>query len=217
MHPEFKKLIALAYSDGVLTEDEKSLLLRKAAQLGMDEIEAELFITNYRTSEGESNKLQPSDNYDISNEDLLQRLARYSLHLNSAKAKIQMDPFPMIIDGGGKLAKGISSGRKALAGALKGDVLSDSLSVAGKFTRIPGGKIGGKIVGKGVSALAKKVVGVETKTLFQKEIIELIESYLIILEMRKDMNEMLSKKFTHFTEMVANAKANPIKKKVFFG
>lgn len=216
MHPEFEKLIALAYSDGVLTEDEKSLLLRKAAQLGIDEIEAELFITNYRTSEGESNNLQPSDNYDISNEDLLQRLTRYSLHLNSAKADIQMDPFPMIIDGTGKLAKGISSGRKALAGALKGDILSDSLSVAGKFTRIPGGKIGGKIVGKGVSALAKKVVGVETKTLHQKEIIELIESYLVILEMRKGQSELLSGKYEDFSQQATMAKENPIKKKGLF-
>ena len=213
MNPEFEKLLVLAYSDGVLTDAENTLLLKKAAQLGIDEIEAELIIANYQPG---SQTNESTDNYDISNEDLLQRLSRYSLHLNSHKAEIQMDPFPMILDGTNKLTKGISNGRKALAGALKGDILSDSLSVAGKFTSIPGGKIGGKIVGKGVSALAKKVVGAELKKLNQQEIIELVESYLIILEMRKESSQMLSTKFLEFSNMVAAAKANPTKKKGFF-
>jgi hypothetical protein len=217
MHPEFEKLTALAYSDGVLTEEEKSLLIKKAEQLGIDEIEAELFIANYQMAEIETPKSSPSDKYDISNEDLLQRLLRYSLHLNSAKAEIQMDPFPMIIESTNKLAKGISSGRKALAGALKTDILSDSLSVAGKFAPIPGGKIGGKLVGKGISALAKKVVGAETKTLNQTEVIALVESYLVILEMRKDQSELLSQKHGDFSRQVNVAKENPIKKKGFFG
>ena len=136
MNEEFEKLLKLAYSDGVLTEAENALLLKKAKQLGMDEIEAELIIANYSPPNAEPTK---TDRYDITNEELVQRLTRYSSHLASAKAEIQMDPFPMLIDASNKISKGLSNGKKILAGALKGDILSDSLAVAGKFAPIPGG------------------------------------------------------------------------------
>ena len=82
---------------------------------------------------------------------------------------------------------------------------------------MPGGKLGGKLVGKGISGLAKKVIGVESKNLNQQEIIELVESYLIILEMRKNTSDVLLEKFAYFTQLVADAKNNPAKKKGFFG
>ena len=214
MKSEFQKLLELAFSDGVLTEAENNLLLKKAKQLGMDEIEAELIIANYSPTKAEPPKM---DGYDITNEELIQRLTRYSSHLTSVKAEIQMDPFPMLIDDSNKISKGLSNGKKILAGALKGDLLSDSLAVAGKFAPIPGGKIGGKLMGKGVSALARKAVGAEVKKLSQKEIIELVESYLIILEMRKDSNEMLGNKYTEITQKIISAKANPAKRKGLFG
>ena len=213
MNQEFEKLLKLAYSDGVLTEAENALLLKKAKQLGMDEIEAELIIANYTPTNVESKK---TDRYDITNEELVQRLTRYSSHLASAKAEIQMDPFPMLTEGSNRFKKGLSAGRSAIAGAIKGNVLSDTLAAAGKLAPIPGGKIGGKLVGKGVSALARKAVGAELKKLSQKEIIELVESYLVILEMRKDSNEMLGNKYADITQKVALAKANPAKKKGFF-
>lgn len=214
MNEEFEKLLALAYSDGIFTEAENALLLKKAKQLGMDEIEAELIIANYQP---EQKSISSTDNYDISNEALLQRLNSYCGHLNKATAQVQLDPFPMLVDGSNKLKSGISAGRNALAGAIKGDFISDSLSAAGKITRMPGGKLGGKLVGKGISGLAKKVIGVESKNLNQQEIIELVESYLIILEMRKNTSDVLLEKFAHFTQLVADAKNNPAKRKGFFG
>lgn len=213
MNNEFQKLLELAYSDGVLTEAENALLLKKAKQLGMDEIEAELIIANYQPA---SSAIK-SDNYDISNEELLQRLSSFSQHINSASAQIQLYPFPMLVEGSNKISSSLSTGRKALAAVLKGDIINETLSVAGKTTKVPGGKLAGKLVGKGISGLAKKVAGVELKKLSQQEIIELVESYLVILELRKVSNETLSKKFDYFTQLVQNAKQNPIKKKGLFG
>lgn len=214
MNQEFQKLLELAYSDGILTEAENTLLLKKANQLGIDEIEAELIIANYKP---QKEGLVTTDNYDISNEELIQRLNSYCQHLNSVTAQVQLEPFPMLVDGSSKITSGISAGRKVIAGALKGDIISDSLAMAGKITRIPGGKIGGKLVGKGISGLAKKVVGVESKKLSQKEIIELVESYLVILEMRKDKSELLANKFNDYTQRVTAAKATPVKKRGLFG
>ena len=213
MNQEFQKLLELAYSDGVLTEAENVLLLKKAKQLGMDEIEAELIIANYQP---EQKSASSTDNYDISNEELIQRLTNYCKHLRSATAQIQLDPFPMLIDKSNKMSSGISAGRKVLAEVLKGDIISESLSVAGKVTRIPGAKLGGKLVGKGISGLAKKVVGVETKKLNQAEVIALVESYLVILEMRKGQSELLSSKYEDFSQQATMAKENPIKKKGLF-
>jgi hypothetical protein len=48
---QFYKLLALALADGELQQNEKALLLKKAQQLGLDEIEAEMII------EGELSKL----------------------------------------------------------------------------------------------------------------------------------------------------------------
>ena len=214
MNQEFQKLLELAYSDGVLTEAENTLLLKKAKQLGMDEIEAELIIANYQP---EQKSESPSDNYDISNEELIQRLTSYCKHLQSATSQIQLDPFPMLIDKSNKISSGFSTGRKVLAGALKGDIISETLSVAGKATRIPGAKLGGKLVGKGISGIAKKVVGVESKKLNQDEVIALVESYLVILEMRKGQSELLSSKYEDFSQQVTAAKVNPVKKKGLFG
>lgn len=72
-------------------------------------------------------------------------------------------------------------------------------------------------MGKGISGLAKKVAGVALKKLSQQEIIELVESYLVILELRKDSNETLSNKFDYFTQLVEDTKQNLIKKKGLFG
>lgn len=51
---QFYKLLALALADGELQQNEKALLLKKAQQLGLDEIEAEMII------EGELSKLTKS-------------------------------------------------------------------------------------------------------------------------------------------------------------
>ena len=96
MNQEFQKLLELAYSDGVLTEAENVLLLKKAKQLGMDEIEAELIIANYQP---EQKSASPTDNYDISNEELIQRLTSYCKHLRSATSQIQLGPFPILVGG----------------------------------------------------------------------------------------------------------------------
>lgn len=44
MNPEFETLLAAAIADGQITEKERAILMRKAAQLGMDPDEAELII-----------------------------------------------------------------------------------------------------------------------------------------------------------------------------
>ena len=50
MNKEFEKLLDLAYSDGILTDDEKVLLLKKAEDLEIDKTEAELYILNYKAA-----------------------------------------------------------------------------------------------------------------------------------------------------------------------
>lgn len=213
---EFMRLLAIAYSDGVVTDAERVLLMKKADQLGIDEFEAELLIENYQAPSNDE-KVRNIDGYDISDDELILRLTRYTGSLGSLKASIQLDPFPVVLTDQGKVGSVINEGRKALSKITKADVLLDAAGVIGKISPMPGGKLVGKIAGKGLSSIANKVAGTETKELKHLEIIELCERYLVILEKRRKVSEYLEEKFKEFQSLVRESKANPPKKKGLFG
>ena len=208
MHKDITKLIDIAYSDGVLTDREKELIMIKAKELGLDEIEVELYISNYTPDSA-----QKTDNYDITDEELLNRIKKYLKYISESTAEITVEPFPMVISDDNKLSKTISTGRNFIAANISGDSISNALSNAGKLAPIPGGKLGGKLIGRGINSLAKKAIGVETKKLNQADIIELLESYLSILDFRKNKSELLMQTLNDAHQKIKTAKQSPAKKK----
>jgi len=44
MHPEIEKLVDFALADGIITEKEKNVILKKATELGVDADEIEVVI-----------------------------------------------------------------------------------------------------------------------------------------------------------------------------
>lgn len=74
MHPEFEKLLALAYSDGVVSDEEKKILLSKADELGISQTLAELQIINYNSSGKEIKQIETEINSIEELENFLENL-----------------------------------------------------------------------------------------------------------------------------------------------
>ena len=81
MIEEFNKYLELAVNDGVISQSNRALLLKKAQQLNIDEIEVELLIDNYLFKESKKFSEVISDDYDITDDELLIRLSNYSSKL----------------------------------------------------------------------------------------------------------------------------------------
>ena len=89
------------------------------------------------------------------------------------------------------------------------------MQLAGKYSPIPGGKFVGKIAGNGLTSIVNKIAGTENKELKNAEIIELCKKYMLILEKRRNKNEILCKKYTEFEEKIKAAELSPPKRKFF--
>jgi len=180
---QFYKLLALALEDGKITQSERELLLKKALQLGMDEIEAEMIIEGQLSKFRESTKtlLEETDGFLISNEELLLRTTKWVNRVSEKNIKVEIERFPRIkedakmyqkyLDGGADIFKKINS-------SIVGDVAG----------MVPGV---GNVIKSGLN-----LVGVNNlQKIDHKEIVELADQYLLILELRSKSNELLESKY----------------------
>jgi len=215
MNQDFKKYLELAVNEGVLSDSNRVLLIKKGQQLGIDEIEVELLIENYLFEQSKKLSEVITDDYDISDDELVIRLSNYTSKLKEYKATIQLDPFPEKLTDKGKVGAALNTGRKALASLTKADILTDSMQLAGKYSPIPGGKFVGKIAGNGLTSIVNKIAGTENKELKNVEIIELCKKYMLILEKRRNKTEILGEKYSEFEEKIKTAELSPPKRKFF--
>jgi hypothetical protein len=185
---QFYKLLSFALVDGELSNKEKELLLIKASELGMDVIEAEIII------EGELSKLakntieaiEESDGFLISNEELLLRTTKWVNRIAEKMIKVEIEPFPRLKVDTKAYHKYTDEGT-----AILNKINSSSIgNIAGM---IPG--LGG-IIKAGLSlGGVNKVQKIE-----QKEILEIADKYLLILELRALNNEFMQMKFKDLSE-----------------
>lgn len=180
---QFYKLLALALADGELQPNEKALLFKKAQQLGLDEIEAEMII------EGELSKLnkpiaeasEDSDGFLISNEELILRTTKWVNRLAEKTIKVEVEPFPRLKENTKAYHKYTDEGK-----AILSKINSSSIgNVAGM---IPGV---GSIIKVGLTLGG----GNNVQKLEHKEIVEIADKYLLILELRAMNSEFMQMKF----------------------
>jgi hypothetical protein len=180
---QFYKLLTLALLDGELSSKEKELLLMKATDLGMDVLEAEMII------EGELSKLtkttteiiEESDGFLISNEELLLRTTKWVNRVSEKSIKVEIEPFPR----------------------LKADTKSyhkytdEGTAILNKINSTTIGNVTGMIPGVGGIIKAGLSLGGVNKVqkIEQKEIVEIADKYLLILELRALNNEFMQMKF----------------------
>lgn len=215
MNEEFNRYLELSTVDGAFINENTELLLNKAAQLGLDELEAKLIIDKFARLKELQRRQKPTDDYDISDDELVARLSRFTGHLDKVKVTLQMEPFPKQLNTLGKMGTAMNEGKKMLASLTKNDVLSDSLKIIGRSAPLPFGALVGKIAGKGASALLSKVAGAETKTMNFEEVLELCNRYMVILSFRSTKNEHLNSKYLEFTTRLQTAAESPPKKSWF--
>ena len=180
---QFHKLLALALLDGELQQNEKVLLLKKAQQLGIDEIEAEMII------EGELSKLtksspntnEESDGFLISNEELILRTTKWVYRVVEKTMKVEVEPFPRLKENTKAYHKYTDEGKVILS--------KINLSTIGNFAgMIPGV---GNIIKVGLTLSG----GNNVQKLERKEIVEIADKYLLILELRAMNSEFMQMKF----------------------
>jgi hypothetical protein len=185
---QFYKLIALALADGELQPNEKVLLLKKAQQLGLDEIEAEMII------EGELSKLnkpvaeasEDSDGFLISNEELILRTTKWVNRVAEKTLKVEVEPFPRLKENTKAYHKYTDEG-KAILSKINSSTIGH---VAGM---IPGV---GSIIKVGLTLGG----GNNVQKLERKEIVEIADKYLLILELRALNNEFMQMKFKDLSD-----------------
>jgi hypothetical protein len=180
---QFYKLLALALADGELQQNEKVLLLKKAQQLGIDEIEAEMII------EGELSKLnkpvaevsEDSDGFLISNEELILRTTRWVNRVAEKTMKVEIEPFP-------RLKENTKAYHK---------YTDASTAILNKINSTTIGNVAGMMPGVGFIIKAGLSLGGVNKVqkIEQKEILEIADKYLLILELRSLNNEFMQMKF----------------------
>lgn len=180
---QFYKLLALALADGELQPNEKALLFKKAQLLGLDEIEAEMII------EGELSKLnkpiaeasEDSDGFLISNEELILRTTKWVSRVAEKTLKVEVEPFPRLKENTKAYHKYTDEG-KAILSKINSSTIGN---VAGM---IPGV---GSIIKVGLTLGS----GNNVQKLEHKEIVEIADKYLLILELRAMNSEFMQMKF----------------------
>jgi len=180
---EFKKLLKYALSDGIITNKERELLLKKANELNIDEIEAEMIIEG-KLSEVKA-KLESAketrDGFMISNEELLIRTTKWVNRISEKKIKVEVERFPRINEDTQGFQKYLDSGADII-GKLKGN---DVAKIAGM---IPG-------FGMAIKGAINILGSGGIQKLENKEIREIADKYLMILELRSKTDENLSLKY----------------------
>lgn len=180
---QFYKLLKLALADGVLSIKERELLLMKATQLGIDVIEAEIII------EGEISILnksltetdEESDGFLISNEELILRTTKWVNRISEKSIKVEIESFPRLKDDTKAYHKYTDK-----ASAILNKINSSKIV-----------NIAGMMPGVGTLLKAGLTLGGVNKVqkIENKEIREIADKYLLILELRSLNNEFILKKF----------------------
>jgi hypothetical protein len=185
---QFYKLLELALVDGELSNKEKDLLLTKATQLGIDDVEAKMII------EGELSKFNKSivetsldsDGFLISNEELLLRTTKWVNRISEKSIKIEIESFP-------RLKQDTKAYHKYTdeASAILNKINSSKIvNIVGMMPGV------GNILKAGLTlGGVNKVQKIENK-----EIIEIADKYLLILELRSLNNEFILKKLNELKD-----------------
>lgn len=178
----FYKLLALALSDGIITAREKELLLLKAKELGLDEIEAEMIIEN-ELSKVQNNEKEPeeTDGFLISNEELLLRTIKWINLIAQKNVKEEIETFP-------RLKSQTKNYHK---------YTDEAVSVLKKINSGIVGNVAGKVpVVGGLIKVGLSLGGTNTiQKIDHDAIVKLAEQYLMILELRTQNNEFIEKKY----------------------
>jgi hypothetical protein len=200
---EFERLLKLALSDGILTENERGLLLNKASSLGIDPLEAELMIENALTQLGNSAPVTNKDGYDISDDVLLQRIQKWVEYCIKDGEKVIVEQFPKLKSEINKLGNAIAAGQKAVGQIKDAGIVDAAANAAGV---IPGaGFITRKIGGAAFNGILGAISDTKEVKMSNEQIVALTKQYLLILERRKEGDEFLSKKYDSlYAEMQNN-------------
>jgi len=185
MHPEFERLLKIALSDGIITDKKRAILLRKAESLGMDIDEAEMILESgipiMTEEENASQAIGRVDNYDITDEELLVRCNKWISHCNEVKYIGKVEKFPKASEklghekylkmGSDIANKGIGYISEGISGYNVTEIASD------------------------ITSFASGLFGNNKKELKHKQILELAEAYMIILETRATHKAVLKDKY----------------------
>lgn len=193
----FKRLITLALKDGKITDKERELILKKANNLGIDEIEAEMVLEGMISDYDNGIKNEKSveinpDGYAIEDAELIMRTTIWVNRCSENNIEIRVLEFP-------KLIADESNFKKKLDGALDvtGNIASKiaKTGIGGALKFVPGV---GSVIGGVIENISDRR---ELEDLDNKGIRELAKQYLMILELRSSKNTILANKYT-----VLNAK-----------
>lgn len=186
---QFYKLLKLALADGELSIKERELLLMKASQLGIDVIEAEMII------EGEISMLnkslpetyEESDGFLISNEELLLRVTKWVNRVSEKSIKVEIEPFPRLKEDTKSYHKYTDEGTAILNKINSSKIVN----IAGMMPGV------GSIIKVGLTlGGVNKVQKIENK-----DIIEITDKYLLILELRSLKNEIMLMKYNELNDL----------------
>lgn len=188
---KLKKLITLALKDGKISDKERELILKKASNLGIDEIEAEMvlegMISDHENGIKKTEKpveINP-DGYSIEDAELIMRTTKWVDRCSENNIKTKVLEFPKLIADESNFMKKLD-GALDVTGNIASKIAKTGIGGALKFVPGLGGVIGGVI--SNISDSASLV------NLDNKEIRELAKQYLMILELRSSKNTILANK-----------------------
>lgn len=187
-----KKLITLALNDGEISDREKELILKKASNLGIDEIEAEMVLEGMISDHENGIKTEKSeeinpDGYAIEDAELIMRTTKWVNRCSENNIETKVLEFPKLIADESKFMKKLD-GALDVTGNIVSKIAKTGIGGALKFVPGVGGVIGDVIDNIFDSG--------ELKQLDNKEIRELAKQYLMILELRCSKNTILTNKYT---------------------
>ena len=187
-----KKLITLALNDGEISDREKELILKKASNLGIDEIEAEMVLEGMISDHENGIKTEKSeeinpDGYAIEDAELIMRTTKWVNRCSENNIETKVLEFPKLIADESKFMKKLD-GAIDITGNIVSKIAKTGIGGALKFVPGVGGVIGDVIDNISDSG--------ELKQLDNKEIRELAKQYLMILELRCSKNTILTNKYT---------------------
>ena len=189
---KLKKLITLALKDGKISDKERELILKKASNLGIDEIEAEMVLEGMISDYDNGIKNEKSveinpDGYAIEDAELIMRTTIWVNRCSENNIEIRVLEFPKLIADESKFMKKLD-GALDVTGNIVSKIAKTGIGGALKFVPVVGGVIDDVIDNMSDSG--------ELKQLDNKEIRELAKQYLMILELRCSKNTILTNKYT---------------------
>jgi len=189
---KLEKLITLALKDGKITDKERELILKKANNLGIDEIEAEMVLEGMISDYDNGIKNEKSveinpDGYAIEDAELIMRTTIWVNRCSENNIEIRVLEFPKLIADESKFMKKLD-GALDVTGNIVSKIAKTGIGGALKFVPVVGGVIDDVIDNMSDSG--------ELKQLDNKEIRELAKQYLMILELRCSKNTILTNKYT---------------------